>query len=58
MVAPVGFATRDELRAGIANAVDSLLLDANRRRQMSAAAQRLISGAGARKVASVLETEV
>jgi UDP-2,4-diacetamido-2,4,6-trideoxy-beta-L-altropyranose hydrolase len=58
VVAPVGFATCDELRAGIASTVDCMLLDTDRRRQMSVAAQRLISGGGARKVASVLETVI
>lgn len=57
-VASVGFASRGELRAAIADAVDSMLLDADRRRQMSAAALRLVSGAGARNVASALECEL
>jgi UDP-2,4-diacetamido-2,4,6-trideoxy-beta-L-altropyranose hydrolase len=58
VVAPVGFSSRGELRAGVANAVNSMLLDTGKRRQMSVAAQRLVTGTGARNVASVLESVV
>lgn len=58
VVEPVGPAKVDETQAGITAAMDRLLHDVDRRRGMSAAGQRLVSAAGARKVAAVLAGEV